>query len=620
MSTDQIKFTDGRLHETEIYGCARTRFPFKENSVSPDRHARIHTRAFRVDPRQFVTKLPNRTSCTNLLSYSDAFDVANWANLAEFTRTADNTTNPWDGATSVDRLLETAANAAHLVGRAYTFTAVAHTLWAILAPVGGRQYWRLRAYDGTNNFDAVFDLVAGVVVSASGSGASAALLKLEDGFFRIALTFTPAAAVGSIALNAGAASSIANYAGDTAKGCYLAQVQLELGTSPGPLVLTTTASRTVLAPDRDAEDIFAYLVSETDQGEYAAGLSRVVREFARIPRVQISYPPRRFITKPDYTPDASETASVAIPYDDSGGGTLVGDAFDYNPYAALGSSYIGVGGGIYVESTGNYYANYKTPTSPVYGSATAGTFTLTYKTSTTAALAYNASNATIAAALNALADVITDGLTLFANNNLTLSGGAASLFIYGGTLSTAITMDATGLTVTTSKNPTTSLYSGALYITLPTHVTITAHGLSTSLDLAVVYQSTVTNTYATGEWGSIDANTIWIPNRTTYPTPSLVATFGFTPTVPAASTYAGGTRFTRQRFTETYYLPGVSIGISTAADITLPADLQNPDTFLAALLVPQTGFQNYENDGPSPWLNFPMYVVRNTAVHFTDLV
>ncbi len=191
------------------------------------------------------------------------------------------------------------------------------------------------------------------------------------------------------------------------------------------------------------------------------------------------------------------------------------------------------------------------------------------------------------------------------------STGTSSLF----------TMSAASLTVSTSKNPTTSFFSIlSQTISLPEHVTVTGHGLDTSLELAVARSSIITWVYATGYWGSIDANTLWLPNGPSG-APNLVATYGLTPpvTTTTSSTYVGGWRFTRQRLTETFYLPGFTAGITLPTDIVPPADLQNPESFLDALLTPLTGYQNYENDGPAPWLDFPIYVVRTTALKFEDL-
>ncbi len=365
----------------------------------------------------------------------------------------------------------------------------------------------------------------------------------------------------------------------------------------------------------------AYLMKETKPESNGLGAVKWQRIYASIPATQVTYPPRRYVTKPDFVNTAGPYSAQVIPYDSSGGGALIGPAVTYTPYASVGRGFVAVPGGIYTDGDGKYYANYKAAGAQAFGYATAGTFTITWGANTTAALAYNASNATIAAAINGLASVSGAGITVGVANSLVNTAGGANLVIFltAGTTTTPFTMDATSLTVTTSQHPTTSVINGLQqYIDLPSHHTVTAHGLDTALDLAVARASVEVIVYPTGKWGSIGTDTLWIPNRSTLP--DRVATYGFVPTPAASASYVAGTRFTRQRLTETFYLPGVTGGINTPADITVAAGLQNPDAFLEALLTPLTGFQTYEVEGPSPWLDFPIHVVRTMALHFTDLV
>jgi hypothetical protein len=608
-ATDQIKFTDGRLHETEIFGQAHTRFPFKDNSPS-DHHARVHTRKFWCDPRRFVPKVYTRTAFTNLLTSSDAFDTAVWTNQAQFTRTADNAANPWDGSTTVDKLLETVTNAAHLTGRPYTFTAAsAHCHWAILAPINGRRYWRLRSNDGTTNFDAIFDLTASKVKSTAGSGAAAGILKLEDGYFLIWLTFTPLAAVGSIALNASNDGTFASYAGDTTKGCYLAQMQLELASTPGPLIVTTGAPRSVLAPDRDPDDIFAYLVTETDQGEYAGGLSAVQREFARIPRRQYTFPGAKYIGKPDYTP-----GSAFNPFDLTNGALAKGAGVNFPDQGTLGSASYSAANGLYTSGDGHVYGNIKLPAAQLVGYATAGTFTLTRGADTTGSLNWNDSAATICAALNALSDVIAKGLTFspYGGTNFlaATTGGWLAVNVTGGAEAdrqVPVMMNAGSLTVTgTSAHPTTTVINSTTHaIYLPIHLTITSHALDTSLALAVVWGSSspITHVLPSGYWGSYSSNVVWVaPYLDPSKPASMVGTYVSTYVLSAESSYVGGSRLPGRRSYTDYYLLGVSPDVDVPTDIDSPLGMQNPSTFLTALLTPLAGYQDYESVGATPWL------------------
>jgi hypothetical protein len=361
----------------------------------------------------------------------------------------------------------------------------------------------------------------------------------------------------------------------------------------------------------------AYLMKETIPVATGFGAEKWEKIYATIPPTQITYPGSRYISKPEYTPTVA-----ANPY--TTGGSAQGTGWHYPAWTNLGAAYLSGGTNLYTAGDSKVYNPVKSVgLTPTKGYATAGTFTLTYKTSTTAALAYNASTATIAAALNGLADIITDGITCTvvsnALNNSTTSG-AIDISLSPAS-ATSITMNATGLTVSTSKNPTTWRLNGYQQIQLPSHFTVTAHGLSTGLDLAVAYPASPTTIILpTGYWGSIDANTLWFPlygNGTV--AAQYAATYSSTYSAPASAAYDAGSRLTRTRLSTEYYLPGVTAGITTEADIVPPSGLQNPDDFLAALLAPLSGFQDYESDGPLPWRDFPIVKVATTQLYFEDL-
>lgn len=355
------------------------------------------------------------------------------------------------------------------------------------------------------------------------------------------------------------------------------------------------------------------------------------RTYARIPAVQTTYPGSIYITKPDYVAPV-----VVNPYDSSGGGIYKGQIENFSPYSQTGGAAYytsGSTGGIYDALTYKIYNNVKSPSATTLGYATAGTFTLTYNGSTTAALNYNETAANIASALNALSSIVSEGITVTVNTFMTSADSGVNMTFFlskagGAAPNYSITMDATGLTVTTSKNPVTvTNYLGSptnQAIHLPRHLTITSHGLSTSLVLAVVFSfsngSSSTVLYASGQWGSVNSNTIWIPNTgNSLQSVAYVGTEGGSYTPPAASTYSGGVRLVRTRVTEHFYLPGVTSGITTPADIAIPAGLQNPSDFLAAIISGTSGFQVYRSEGPEPWLEGVIYRVSITEINFDDL-
>lgn len=114
-------------------------------------------------------------------------------------------------------------------------------------------------------------------------------------------------------------------------------------------------------------------------------------------------------------------------------------------------------------------------TATITGSPTGGTFTLSFDGATTGALAYNASAATVQAALEALSTIGT--------GNVTVSGSAGGPYTitfvnaWGGQNVSAITKDVTGLTGGTSPNITMATSTGgAAAVTLEEIKVIPADG------------------------------------------------------------------------------------------------------------------------------------------------
>lgn len=99
--------------------------------------------------------------------------------------------------------------------------------------------------------------------------------------------------------------NLLNYLG-SGKGIYLAQAQLQLGSTPSPLILTTSAGSTVSVPNADIidnpsknGDYFAFLLTETPpaDSDLSLGLIAFTRKYGRIPNTQIEYT-SRFVQRP----------------------------------------------------------------------------------------------------------------------------------------------------------------------------------------------------------------------------------------------------------------------------------------------------------------------------------
>lgn len=620
---------DGTFTTPEQNGPKRVRYPFI-TTTAKDKYAKIIERDNVVRTNNYFPTAPDRTTVTNLLTYSEQFDNAAWTKTSA-TVSANSVANPMDGQVTADSLLEAAASAEHTITQSGTIAASAAP-FSVCVKGLNRDWVRLKITDSAATvFTAFFNVSTGVVGTVS-AGATAAITQVYSGWYRCVLIPTsPAAGAAVCSIQPSTDGSTVSYLGVVTNGLYLFGAQFENGSSAGAYALTTNATRSISAPPTDQSqngsgdayaDPFSYLCAEQIPNTWGAGAYlEFTRPYARIPADQINYPSREYVGKPDYTPESTETN----PYTS---GISAGTARNYLTNETLGSAYYETGVSIYTDGDGIVYNPAKAPTGAiVVGYATAGTFTLTYKTSTTAALNYNDSGTTIAAAINGLADFITDGLTCGVNTYLSINIYGYLAISITGNISTSITMDDTGLTVSTSKHALTDSSGNFQTISLPRHVPITSHGFTAGVDLAMVEGggSVVpirTVVYPSSYWGVHDANTLWAVGPAVSGAGTITvagpAFSSYTP--PASATYTGGIRFPRKRLTEKFYLPGVSFGIATEADIPVPADLQNPEDFLAELLTSPAGYEVWRVEGPSLWIGGPIYRVAIEELYFPDLV
>lgn len=342
-----------------------------------------------------------------------------------------------------------------------------------------------------------------------------------------------------------------------------------------------------------------YLVDEGEMAIDQMARAKNMLRFSMIPPVAYSYPGSRYFQLPaiQNTYGASTSLPVIIS----------------NPYSSSGTGVFDLeNGAIYIGQNQNLYGPTKIQTARLIGLASGGTFTLTFGANTTGALNWNDTGATIAAAVNGLASVIAAGLTATVNNSLAnASGGYLSIGWSGSATATPLTLNGGSLTVTTSNHPTTTVISGVLQtILLADHYTIASHGFNTALDMASVTAANNIYLMTAGYWGSINSNTIWAPTSIT----SQILYFG----TFLSSYLPGGTYLMRCQVVETYYLPGISPGITTPGDILAPIGLQNTSAFVGAFMT-LTGFQTYQSEGPQPWLGTRIYFVREIQLNFDDI-
>jgi hypothetical protein len=338
-----------------------------------------------------------------------------------------------------------------------------------------------------------------------------------------------------------------------------------------------------------------YLVAQSNPQRFG-DLYQFTRTFARIPVPQITYSTLS-LNKPN--PSALGVSNGTIS-DYTGGFTASA--------ASLGSSYY-YPNALSLFGNNSVYARKAATTSLT--PASSGTFTVTYKTSTTAALAYNAADATINAAINGLASVIADGLTVSCTNTLSVAGTPClQIQITAGSTTTKFTGDGSSLGPTAAQTLFSTYQGGGSYqqqLQIARRATVTAHGFSTSLPLLA--STTATNVlleYST-QWLVIDANTI-----------------AYRPLVDAAylgqylRAYTPGVDRVRTKITDTFYLPGISSGIATAASIPVPDTAANDALLLTLVASASTGYQTYDAQPLAIWSG-QIYHQSTIAIDLADL-
>ncbi len=83
--------------------------------------------------------------------------------------------------------------------------------------------------------------------------------------------------------------------------------------------------------------------------------------------------------------------------------------------------------------------------------------------------------------------------------------------------------------------------------------------------------------------------------------------------------YTPGLSMMRCKVVSDFYLPGVTVGITTADDIPIPGDLLNPATFIAAATANVTGYVTYQLKSIQQWKQTPIWQRDILQINFADL-
>ncbi len=138
----------------------------------------------------------------------------------------------------------------------------------------------------------------------------------------------------------------------------------------------------------------------------------------------------------------------------------------------------------------------------------------------------------------------------------------------------------------------TSVTSGA-----NRRITLTAHGVTSQPIMLRANASFFVLRLTSSDYTVVDANTIDILSSNTDWTTLAVYKRDYTP----------GTDRVRIRETQKFYLPTVTVGITTPTDIPIPDLLLNDTQLLTAVLTYTSGFQTYDASELEQWLKSPIY-------------
>ena len=361
-----------------------------------DFYAQTITRPMKSLASYYAPSINNLYNYTNKVVYSDDLSQSGSWSYTHATAVY-GSTDPEGGATA-SKLSEDNATNAHNVSQALTIASGA-TSFGILAKAAERGFVRLRIHNATDGDIgiAVFNLSTGVVVSGTGT-----IKKLLNGWYWCFISATTTVSNASVFADLSPDGTTFSYLGVTGDGIYLwhATAITSIPTVAWPAIATTAATRAVTCPQVDPDDPIAFQVqpeTASDTSDLINGIAFWDRMFARIARTNT-------------TGGSTVVSKPSIPSSFSYASTTRDGANSVTPPSngfRFAEAYM-------IDGAAQAYFDvypYKTCTTALVV-ISGGTFTFTYKTSTTGSLNWNASNISIASAINLLASVIADGITV----------------------------------------------------------------------------------------------------------------------------------------------------------------------------------------------------------------
>jgi hypothetical protein len=187
-------------------------------------------------------KLLLEPAATNLLTYSEQFDNANWAKIACTIST--NVITAPDGMTAADKLAEDSTSTYHYLGAVPTVTANLQYCATLYAKAGERKVLYLEFSNNSTFPAARFDLSNGTVIDKANNPIAAGIIPVGNGWYRCWVSTTALSTYLGVYIQTNLDDGSRNYTGVTGNGLYIWGAQLEIGTTATSYIPTTSAQVT----------------------------------------------------------------------------------------------------------------------------------------------------------------------------------------------------------------------------------------------------------------------------------------------------------------------------------------------------------------------------------------
>lgn len=590
MATQPTYYNDGTWTTGFQVGANLVRYPFV-NNPTPDAYSRTTQLSYRILPANYVPAMATRTSYTNLILQSETLTTT-WT-TTNLTVTGSGRANPLNGQVTMFKGLETVTNAQHYLTQNYTFTAASYTFAIFVAGGLGRDYQYLRINDGTSDHACFFNTTTGTVGTASG-GAVGVMYAQSDGSYLLAITATCAAGSGAVYVQSASNSSTVSYAGDVTKGFYAWGASLFLG-AIGPYITTTTTSKTISSPDFQVSvDPFAYLAWESDMTIDTIQRASFSRLYSRIPTQQVKYN-SALIVRP-VMHDIVSGSSYAVTFDDG----VTSWVFNSRKTVSVVGD---LQGGTQVAVAGQSF-----------GTLPGTTFTIVDSGGASASPNLNTSAASMQSSLAGALTALTSISVTTVPGSLTVSW--VGLVKSVGTTDTTVTMTGgagqDGSVTFVASAPTVTDVQGQA---VPYRIlTSTAHGASAGYLVALWNGNKLVGTTRVI---AVTTDTFTIPCENGPLTASnvVITNCGFAP--QAAARYVNGPIEVTTKEVQDFYLPGVTPGITTPADIPLITPKLDPVSWLGEIVAGST-YAATEGSKLDQWDNTIIYVQTNVSCQMSD--